>query len=68
MNNNENNINYSEIDDLQKNLSKIDDLTKRLINSLANKKQDKNFLYQTKIYITKLLQNIFQKCYQILPN
>ena len=43
MNNNENNINYSEIDDLQKNLSKIDDLTKRLINSLANKKQDKNF-------------------------
>ena len=43
MNNNENNINYSDIDDLQKNLSKIDDLTKRLINSLANKKQDKNF-------------------------
>ena len=43
MNNNQNNGNFPEFDDLQKNLSKIDELTKRLVISLANKKQDTNF-------------------------
>ncbi len=43
MNNNQNNGNFPEFGDLQKNLSKIDELTKRLVISLANKKQDTNF-------------------------